>query len=597
MTRILSLVSLATLTASMAFAQGAVVCPIGAATADGNGTSQNYFRELASRWQSVYDTSVFTGQVQFSPIEINTVSFRPTAGTVNPAVPYAYANAEVYVQYAATDHAAMATQFALNRTIAQPSTPNFLGTITVNTPTGATPVNSDDVVINLTTPFIFDPSLGQDLLVEIFLPAVPSPVPVLATDVPVRTCASGVAAYKMGTCRVVGAASTTATGGTLTGFTPVTKFDYTVPAGVAKHDPYGTGCYTIARSFYEVFPGNFPNSTNDLSGNTVTAAPAGNGGYLVVTVPGATVVPPTTTGLALGDDQVYATPITLPFTFDYMGGSTTTIWVDSNGSIALGGAAAPASVNTSSSVNTLLAADRPRIAASLQDLLPDGATNVDNVFAEVDPNNPGVFLITWVNVPCFLTTPNPASGRSTFQIALIDNAGADTFEIRFQSLANDSDSYGGAAITGFSTGGTSLDGGSRDLTGAPFVTAPDLGALELRGSPRPVMGTPVTYQVNNIRPGGFTLMQAGFIQDLTGTPLSAYGLNAPGCSAFLAPVGLSSFGPLLFGSPSDSFSFTWPNGYPGVRLFVQAFELQSVNPENPAGLLVSNGLEVLLGTL
>lgn len=45
MTRILSLVSLATLTASMAFAQGAVVCPIGAATADGNGTSQNYFRE------------------------------------------------------------------------------------------------------------------------------------------------------------------------------------------------------------------------------------------------------------------------------------------------------------------------------------------------------------------------------------------------------------------------------------------------------------------------------------------------------------------------------------------------------------------------
>jgi len=225
-------------------------------------------------------------------------------------------------------------------------------------------------------------------------------------------------------------------------------------------------------------------------------------------------------------------------------------------------------------------------------------TNINNVFAEADPLNPtSVFLITWVNVPCFNTTPAPVPATSTFQIALIDNGSNDTWEVRYQTLTNDSDSNAGVAVTGFSLGGNALNGGSIDLTNSAISTKTDLGPLTLTGSPRPVMGTPVNYQVSNVRAGGFTLMQCGFLQDLAGTSLTTYGLNAAGCNAHLVPVGLSSFGPLLFSAPNDSFSFTWPTGYPGVQLFVQAFELQSVNPENPAGILSSNGLQVLLGTL
>lgn len=596
MTRLLTLVGVASLTASLALAQGTLVAPVGANVADAGGTSQNYFRETAARWQSVYDTSVFTSQGVFSPIQINQISFRPAAGGIVPAVPYTYTNAEVYLQYAAVDHAAAQTTWALNRSVALPTTPNYLGSITVNTPSGATPVNSDDVVITLTTPFVFDPSLGQDLLFEILLPTAPAPLPVLATDVPVRTCAFQVPTARMQSVRYIGAAASTSAAGTLTAFTPVTKFDYTIPAGVAKHDPYGNGCYDIALSWYERFAGAYPASTNDLSNTTVQAFANGNGGYTVVTLPGANVVMPTGAGLALGDDQVTASAISLPFTFDYQGGSTTSIWVDSNGSIALNGAAAPASVNNTTSVATILNATNHRIYASLQDLLPDGATNLANVFAEPDPANPtSVFLITWVNVPCFQTTPSVPQLTSTFQIALIDGGAMDNFELRFLTLTNDSDSYAGAAITGFSLGNGAIDPGSSDLTLSVVQTETEKPGLALFGSPRPVLGQPVTYTLSNMRANlGIGTMLASFGQIPGGLSLPSIGIPAAGCNAYIDPLSNVAFGPLLFGSPTAGFSNTWPTGpWSGVTIYVQGFEL--VPGMNPAGVISSNGMKVELG--
>ena len=42
----------------------------------------------------------------------------------------------------------------------------------------------------------------------------------------------------------------------------------------------------------------------------------------------------------------------------------------------------------------------------MQDLLPDGATNVANVYVDTT-STPGQALITWLNVPCF-NTPTTA---------------------------------------------------------------------------------------------------------------------------------------------------------------------------------------------
>lgn len=597
MTKLLSLVGVVALTSSFSLAQ-TLVAPVGAATADGGGTSQNYFRELAARWQMIYDTSVFTNQGVFSPIQINQISFRPVAGGVVPAVPYTYSGAEVYVMNSAVDHAAPNTTFALNRTVTLPATPNYTGNVTVNTPSGATPVNSDDVVIVLTTPFIYDPSLGQDLLIEVFLPAAPSPLPVLATDVPVRTCGYPITTAKMSTVRFVGATAPTVTGGSITNWTPVTKIDYSIPPGVAKHDPYGRGCYDVANSFYERFPGAFPASTNDLSNLTLNGVMNGNGGYTVFSVPGSTIVPPTTPGLALGDDVV-STAIALPFTFDYPGGSTSSIYVDSNGSIVLNAAAAPASFNNSTSAANILTQVNHRLYAALMDMLPDGATNVQNVFAEVDPTNPNIFLITWLNVPNFIdpAVNTPSGLTSTFQIALIDGGATDTFEFRYGTVVNDSDSYSGAMITGFSLGNNALDGGNQDLSGTVVNTSTELPGLALFGSPRPVLGNTVSYSLSNVRPNaGICSMMASFTQFPTGVPMTTYGFNAPGCNLFIDPLSSVGFGPLLLGAPTSSFSHTWPTGpWSGVLIFVQGFELAP--GQNGLGVLASNGMKVELGTL
>jgi hypothetical protein len=591
MNRLSSFVGVVSLTAVALSAQQ-LVAPSAALAADPSWT-QNIWRETYTRNQAVYDTTHFTGQGVFSPIEINNIEYRIGATFIDG--PAFYPNVSVWVGYAQNDHAALSTVFASNRAPSFPVTPNFVGPVTVGTSTGGTPLNDYLINIPLTTSFIYDPSLGQDLLVELYIDQLPSPVPPVAMHI---VSGNSVATHRCSSVRVLFAAALTATGGTVSAFCPAVRFGYTIPAGIAKHDPYGTGCYSIANSFYEQFPGAFPASSNDLTNTTVLGSQNGSGGYDALTIPGATVVPPTGIGLGLADDQISAA-IPLPFTFDYPGGSTSQIFVDSNGSIALNSAVAPVSINNSTTPATLLNATNHRLAASLQDLLPDGATNVQNVFAEVDPNSPNVFLITWLNVPCFVDTAvnTPSGLTSTFQIALIDNGTADGFEFRYQTLVNDSDSYGGAAVTGFSLGGGAIDGGNQDLTASFVSTATELGGLSLFGSPRPVLGNPVSYTLSNVRPNlGVSVMLASFVQIPGGLPLPLIGVNAPGCNAYVDANNSFSFGPLLFGAPSSGFSYTWPLGpWSGVTAYVQGFELTP--GLNPIGVISSNGMKVELGTL
>ena len=74
----------------------------------------------------------------------------------------------------------------------------------------------------------------------------------------------------------------------------------------------------------------------------------------------------------LGDDVISAAQA-LPFTFDYPGGSTSTIRVDSNGSVNLNGAGVS---QIGGGPAALLTSTVHRLSPSMQDLFPDGATNV-----------------------------------------------------------------------------------------------------------------------------------------------------------------------------------------------------------------------------
>ena len=340
----------------------------------------------------------------------------------------------------------------------------------------------------------------------------------------------------------------------------------------AKNTAYGTSCFS-ARSFYESFAAN----GSDLAGKTVTATKNAQGGYDVITAPLSTFRTPTGTGLALTDDVVAAAQA-LPFTFDFVGGSTASIRVDSNGRVHLSASGASSAGPTAGG---LLGSATPLIAGFWADLLPDGATNTRNVFVHTPVA--GELCITWNNVPFF-----GAAGAITFQIALLDNGTNDRIELRYQALSTPNL----LSIVGVSPGGASVDPGSRDLTAGAFSTSADLPMLSLTANPAPLLGATVTYTVGNVRPiASLTQIFANFAS-LAPTPLSTFGLDAPGCMLHV-PLNSVSFGPLLLSNPTASYAYTMPTGssFIGLSIYLQAIELAT---GNPAGVISSNGLRSLI---
>ncbi|HLQ37237.1 MAG TPA: hypothetical protein VK348_05535 [Planctomycetota bacterium] len=348
----------------------------------------------------------------------------------------------------------------------------------------------------------------------------------------------------------------------------------------ANHAAYGIGCVPEMRSWYE----NFAAGAADLTGKTITATQNLIGGYDVSTGPLGTFNAPASIGLGLTDDSTVTIP--LPFTFDYPGGSTGSITVDSNGRIHLAGAGLS---DFSPTVPELLTSATATLCPAWQDELPDGALNVNNVFydvisaTEVD--------ITWLNVPCFGGT-----GVTTMQVALIDNGTSDSVQFRYTQL-QDSNSSG--AIVGFSTGGASLNPGNRDLTAGSFSTQfPEgLGPLTLGAAPAPVLGASVTWTVSNVRVNASVSAIFFSFGQTVPVPLINLGLNSPGCFSLLNQgLGFGQFSSLLFTNPAATFAVTMPTGaiWAGADVYTQAVSLAPL--DTPSGVISSNGLKSRLNT-
>lgn len=561
-------------TLGLAFAASAQTTLIAPTLFDGveAGTTGNIWRAGINRYQCAYDASNFTGPGIGYPIDIHTIEWRLAGGLFGTAV--TYPSVEIYVDQCATDFAAMSTTFAANRTRALPRTPEYSGPVQLIPAAGGTP-NDFVVTIPLDHPFRYVAEQGQDLLVEMVILANPTP---LAGNT--ISSAFSNPTHKCAAIRSVG--STTATTGASTAFCPVIRVGYNEGLNVAKHTPYGDGCYNRTSSWYESFALN----ANDLSGRTLSATPNALGGYDVANDPLSAFVAPVGTGLAL-DDDVISAAIPLPFTFDFPGGSTNTIYIDSNGRVLLTGTSTSQVTATAAA---LLSSPVAVLCPAWQDMHPDGAINVQNVFAEA--NAAGTeFYITWNGVHCF---PNTQGGASTFQVALIDQGTHDIVQFRYQTLFNDSTSNAGIMMTAYSPGGNAGDPGNRDLSTA-FSTAADAPALSLAGSPRPILGTTVTYTLSNIRPSAsVSLIRISFYSTLP-TPLTAYGLSAPGCYGHIHLGASLGLGHLMFGNPTDSVTFTWPTElfFSGAELYVQGLEIAP--GQNPAGVITSNGVKLQLG--
>jgi hypothetical protein len=363
------------------------------------------------------------------------------------------------------------------------------------------------------------------------------------------------------------------------GYTALTSCVGPTPA---SHTPYGQGCYKETASFYEFF--DF--GTIDLSGQGMSLVPTG--GYQALP-PLTTYVPPVgATTLTLGDDT--ETTVTLSAPFPYPGGSTTTLYVCSNGFVSTGSNG----VQYWPEVPTFLD-DTHASWRVWHDFNPGAPGSGQVKFQEIG----GVAYITWDGVYSYGT-----STPETFQLQFDTNTGMVHFH--WVSLSGAGNEY----LVGYSPGGTSLDPGSIDLsTAVPFlVAAADLAPLTLTATPpaisTPVSGTVVSYDVSNMPPFapgvyvGVVVLSNGQILP-PGLDLGLL-LGAPGCAAFVPSLDVMLA--VVGGTPNLSATFPYPAGIPvGTMFYAQAAALfppgSLPNGQNPGGISTSNGITTLISVL
>jgi hypothetical protein len=273
----------------------------------------------------------------------------------------------------------------------------------------------------------------------------------------------------------------------------------------------GQGCGAgLPATYYEDFDGIA--STLDLAGTSLTMTYTGRG-HRVTRGTSAIVAPAGTGNLLAGDDTV--TEVTLPFAVPSPAGPVRQIHVGSNGYVFL---RTTGRADFSWSVTELLQ-EGPRLAVLWEDFNPSDPSTLGGVFAELDPNDPGLFHVTWDRVVEFGgTQPN------TFQLSLHANG-----DLEFKYAATNTVASG---LVGMSTGGGATDPGATDLSafaGSLLVEGDGLGALALSVGSRPVLGTTALSTTSNLPASAFAAFQGISFVPYAGGGLDLTILGMPGC--------------------------------------------------------------------
>jgi hypothetical protein len=349
---------------------------------------------------------------------------------------------------------------------------------------------------------------------------------------------------------------------------PTVTVQSQVPSGIpsATVTSVGTGCGDCTSSFYEFFAaaGGF-----DLSNSRMTMT-LNNGAYSVGTGT-ASYVTPSGTALALTDDS--EVQVTLPFTLPFPTGSTTRLYVCSNGFIS------PAASNGTSFTPTSAAflSGAPRWAAAWHDLNPGTGGQV------IFESSATVARVTWVNVPNF-----SGGGVATFQYQFFPNG---TVHIVWQAM----NPAGNAYLVGWTPGGNPTDPGSIDLsTRLPIgfsLCAGSFAALTLSSSARPILGTTVTLTTSNIPTGTpYGIMLLGFNQLVP--PLNLGPMGMTGCFAHVLDGTVLGFVPAGATQPMP-LAIPGNTNFTGLRVITQSYTYSP--PLTPLGVIASNGIILVLG--
>lgn len=560
MQRIVLSCFLAALAAPLA-AQLTLVAPNGYDTVVGN--SNNIFpfsRGTSSmRYQQVYDSSNFTLAGVAGPVVITRMRFRPFPGVVTSWGGGSWPNVRIDMASCPTDFTAASPTFASNLDIDLQTVVNGPVSPSAGSTLGNGVVVPWHLDIPLATPFAYDPTLGKDLTIDVWLDGTGWTGTTRALDAVSGATALGTRIYS-----TAGLASTSGTVGV--NYALVCEFQYQPAVGYASAQSYGTGCVDRAAStFYELFA----NNTFDLSNTSLQFIPTGSG--YVVLQGGNTWWTPVGGNLGLLDDSVSAAQ-PLGFTLNYPGGSTSNVYVSSNGFVWAQSSALNGCCNGDPSA---LRADGARWCALWNDLNPAVGGTV--VFDQDLAN--GAAYVTFTNVPEYNT-----SNANTFQFAFFASG---IVEMRWQSCAVTAHQV----LTGWSPGGGQRDPGSVDIsTSLPILTQPDLVALAHRASARPVLGTTIALNTTNVpasAPFGATLF--GLVEINAGLPLDSLGM--PGCRQYLN-IDTSAVWFPVGGVGSTNFPLPSSVAFAGVQIRTQSAAL--VPGINPLGAISSNGVRLLL---
>jgi hypothetical protein len=559
------------------------------------------------RSQFIYDTSHFTSFGVNGPCVINRMRFR--AANNNTAVGGSYpgdgltTGVTIDIGTSATDYNAASTTYATNRGVMQ--NVMTLGTVTVAAGAGTTPNN---YVIDIAIPggFVYDPTLGQDLLIEVSGPDFIGTIPSMATGV-------SLAASR---CQRVANTTTTGLTGTFSGgFCPVVLFDILGPGGLPDNGSgfplliggsstnYGVGCGPQPRSFAELFPVAAANLDLGTGFTMIPDVPGAPTSYTVIQGSGTPMVPVTGTALlsnaatpaVMGDDTM-SQACTLPWAFPFVGGSTSTIHANTNGYIAFaattvtGGDFSPLLTDmTGATAGTH--GGLPRFFPCWYDLY--GNRNVTTnpaagVYFQVDPIT-NKAIVTWNDVG-ELATSTAGAKSFNFQVELSQDG---TIEVRYGAMST----FGSTSqpkIVGFTPGTGSLVPPSVDLSVAiPFQTGV-IDALPLTMSAtRPTVGLPFTVTTDAIPAPGLALNWISTVQYNPGIDLAI--LGAPGCLAYM-DANASVLNSLLIGLGTQSFSVTVPSNpiFAGVSLYTQS---AAASGFNALGFQTANGVALTIGNV
>jgi len=373
---------------------------------------------------------------------------------------------------------------------------------------------------------------------------------------------------------------------------PNLRITYTPDAASAHYVALGEGCYFRPHGFYERF---LPSPTAPDIQNT--SQQWINLGTNYVVVPGATAVVPSTspsiTLQAYGSssstswDDALSTPIVLPFTFNYPGGSTTDITIGSNGFVYLRAVQNNTFEFCGASYGSILPFrdGPPRIAPFYVDLDP---TTAGSIHYDVDPTNQFV-RITWNAVVEWTATIDPTA-LNTMQLTLHANGNVD---IAYGNLANRGVAAANDAIYGFTDGDGARLPPAVDISAAMPLTTGDGEIPPVLGmDARPVIGTTPNIVTTNVKPGTLVQILAAGDQ-LAPVPVDLAIIGMPGC---LLPTN-----PFVFLTntitPQNTFEqpFAIPN-VPSLQNQQLVFQAAPLTPGlNALGLLLSNGICTRIG--